>query len=132
MNCMDSVSMNFGMAPFEECIEYAKTHSGLGFEGKTLKEKQLEVLNSLYKGNDCIAVLPTGYGKSIIFQILPWFFQKKFNQPEPSVVIVVSPLNSLMQDQLLQLRRSNIKACSIDIVGEYVLITCTTVFDISI
>jgi replicative superfamily II helicase len=37
----------------------------------TLKEKQLEVLNHLTKGKDTLAVLPTGYGKTLIFAIYP-------------------------------------------------------------
>ena len=37
----------------------------------TLKEKQAEVLQSLLGHNDTLAVLPTGYGKSLIFALYP-------------------------------------------------------------
>jgi superfamily II DNA helicase RecQ len=38
-----------------------------------LKEQQLGTLQQVYEGKDCISVLPTGYGKSIIYQMIPWF-----------------------------------------------------------
>ena len=47
-----------------------KSLDKLNFAHK-LKEKQIETFESLYKGEDCISVLPTGYGKSILFQALP-------------------------------------------------------------
>ena len=50
---------------FEEDLQYAKEQFGVTF---TLKQKQLEALESIYNGNDTVAVLPTGYGKSIVFQ----------------------------------------------------------------
>ena len=36
------------------------------------KPKQMQCFDALIHGNDLIAVLPTGYGKSLIFQLLPW------------------------------------------------------------
>ncbi|XP_052071379.1 uncharacterized protein LOC127709745 [Mytilus californianus] len=106
------------MASFEDCINFCKIESGL-FSSLDiiLKEKQLETLKALYFNKDCISVLPTGYGKSLIFQILPWFFQKKLNRLQPMTVLVASPLNSLMQDQVLSLRKKGIKACSLNISG---------------
>ena len=109
------------MASFEECLNFAKLNSGLfPSEDIVLKEKQLETLRSLYMKTDCIAVLPTGYGKSLIFHILPWFFQTKMDRDQPMVVIVASPLNSLMQDQIVGLRKNGIKACSVNIAGGHI------------
>jgi len=71
----------------------------MGFVHK-LKEKQLETLHSLYEGKDTIAVLPTGYGKSVIFQLLPHFLQKVHGLSDPMIVLVVAPLNSIMQEQV--------------------------------
>ena len=36
--------------------------------------QQLEVLSAAFDGKDTIAVLPTGFGKSLIFQMLPFSF----------------------------------------------------------
>ena len=49
------------------------------------KQKQLEALSSVVqKKNDTICLLPTGFGKSLIYQLLPFMFD--FYQPEESNV----------------------------------------------
>ena len=53
---------------------------------------QIPVLQSIFSGRDTLAVLPTGGGKSICFQIPALVL--------PGLTIVVSPLISLMQDQV--------------------------------
>jgi len=60
-----------------------------GFD--TLKDKQIEVINEILKGNDVIGLLPTGYGKSLCY-ILPPLITKK-------TIFIISPLISLMDDQ---------------------------------
>ena len=60
------------MAKFSEaevesaCVVVA---SSLGYP--TLREQQLRVLLSYIRGNDVFAVLPTGYGKSLCYAVLP-------------------------------------------------------------
>ena len=44
----------------------------LGYE--VLKEKQIEAVSSFIEGNDVFVSLPTGYGKSLIYAILPFLF----------------------------------------------------------
>jgi bloom syndrome protein len=44
--------------------------------GFNLKEKQLEAVLSFLNGKDVFVSLPTGYGKSIIYAILPLVFDK--------------------------------------------------------
>ena len=88
------------MASFEDCVAHATNSLGLEF---SLKDKQLEALRSLFIGHDCVSVMPTGYCKSIIFQCLPWLFQRKRGLPHPLIAIIVSPLTSLMQDQMMTL-----------------------------
>ena len=46
----------------------------LGF--KELKEKQKEAVMAFVQGHDTFVALPTGYGKSIIYAILPLVFDK--------------------------------------------------------
>ena len=55
------------MADLKEAVR--KTLLFLDFKGKAivLKAEQEKALYSLLKGNDVLAVLPTGFGKSIIF-----------------------------------------------------------------
>ena len=59
-------------------------------------------MEALLAGRDCLAVLPTGAGKSLCYQ-LPALVRQ-------GVVVVVSPLVALMQDQVSQLRRRGIAA----------------------
>ena len=56
------------------------------------RRAQIPVLESIFEGRDTLAVLPTGGGKSICFQIPAVILQ--------GLSIVVSPLISLMQDQV--------------------------------
>ena len=69
-----------------------------------LKARQEEVLTNLYDGRDVFAWLPTGYGKSLCYQLLPFlldFKQKRTCSPrvKRGVVIVISSLVLLMVDQ---------------------------------
>lgn len=63
---------------------------------------QAEVVNSLLSGHDVLAIMPTGAGKSICFQVPALMM--------PHGVVVVSPLISLMKDQVESLIRQGIAA----------------------
>ena len=71
------------------------------------KPKQIQVFKSISDHFDVIAVLPTGYRKSCLFQRLSGFLQQSNDQGK---VIVLSPLNSVIIDQLSTLNELNIKA----------------------
>ena len=82
------------------CIAAAK----LGFAD--LKSHQLEVILAFITGNDVFAVLPTGYGKSLCYACLPIIFDHLLGIPQgdpQSIVIVVSPLTAIIEDQVLQM-----------------------------
>ncbi len=66
---------------------------------------QEDVIHSVINGNDTLALLPTGGGKSICFQV-PTMVQE-------GICIVVSPLIALMQDQVENLKQKGIKAICI-------------------
>ncbi|MGG0655566.1 RecQ family ATP-dependent DNA helicase [Rummeliibacillus pycnus] len=63
----------------------------------TFRPGQKEVIEAVIQGKDVIALLPTGMGKSLCYQ-LPGYI---LNGP----VLIISPLLSLMQDQVEQLKR---------------------------
>lgn len=56
--------------------------------------------------------LPTGFGKSVIYQSLPMVFDEYSGQ-QGHIVIVISPLLSLMEDQVKSLRNLGIKTISV-------------------
>ncbi len=63
---------------------------------------QEDIVKSVLQGNDTLALLPTGGGKSVCFQV-PALCRE-------GVCVVVSPLIALMKDQVLNLRKRNIEA----------------------
>ena len=71
----------------------------------SFRTPQAAIIEAVLAKNDCIALLPTGGGKSICFQI-PALASN-------GVCIVISPLIALMQDQISALKKKGIKATSI-------------------
>ena len=74
-----------------------------------IKEKQSEAIKSIYEGKDVFAWLPTGYGKSLRYQLLLFIFDFQLGRTraiatERSVALVISPLVSLMVDQVCSLQ----------------------------
>ena len=66
-----------------------------------------------FDGEDVFLWLPTGFGKSLCYQLLPYLFDYKFGRVtagSPSLVVVVCPLISLMVDQVRKLRHRGVKA----------------------
>jgi ATP-dependent DNA helicase RecQ len=66
---------------------------------------QEEIINSVLEGNDTLALLPTGGGKSICFQV-PALMKE-------GICLVISPLVALMKDQVKNLEKINIKAIAL-------------------
>ena len=63
----------------------------------TLKAEQYEALEAIISGRDVIAILPTGFGKSLIFQL---FCDVKLASNPNTCILVVAPLKSIMEDQI--------------------------------
>ena len=71
----------------------------------TFREPQEAIIQSVLDGKDTLALMPTGGGKSICFQV-PALMQD-------GICVVVSPLIALMKDQVFQLKKRGIKAAAI-------------------
>ena len=85
------------MKPVEILQKYWK-HEGF-------RLPQEEIINSVLEGNDTLALLPTGGGKSICFQV-PALMKE-------GICLVISPLIALMKDQVKNLEKINIKAIAL-------------------
>jgi len=74
----------------------------LYFGYNDFRPNQREIVMACLDGKDVLAILPTGAGKSICYQ-LPAMLM-------PGLVVVISPLISLMQDQVASLTKNNLSA----------------------
>lgn len=63
-----------------------------------LKPKQLEAVTKFCQGRDVFASLPTSYGKTLIYALLPSIFNS-IRGRNSSIVVVLSPLVALMVEQ---------------------------------
>ena len=68
----------------------------------SFRPQQQEIIRSVLDGKDTLALLPTGGGKSLCFQVPA--------MAQPGLCLVISPLIALMKDQTDNLRRKNITA----------------------
>ena len=114
--------MSSQLMDFLRCLHVAVTTSL--YCDVILRPKQVISLESLFLGRDVVAVLPTGYGKSLIFQLLPMLlFTKecihrgiatqgidKESESFSAVCIIVTPLYSLTHDQIRRLSLAGFRA----------------------
>ena len=85
-------------------ILHAKLKENFGFE--KFRPNQEDIINCILAGNDTLAIMPTGGGKSICFQLPALVLS--------GVTIVISPLIALMKDQVDSLKSNGIQACFIN------------------
>jgi len=78
----------------------------LSYWGHTaFRASQEEIINSLLEGKDTLAILPTGGGKSVCFQVPAMILE--------GCCLVISPLIALMEDQVQRLQEMDIPAMAI-------------------
>ena len=86
-------------------------------EIESLTEHQREALLAVINRKDVFAILPTGHGKSIIFQLLPdvckYLCLSGYSYPHHAIILVVCPLKSLVDSHLRELRNRGISAASL-------------------
>lgn len=86
MNAVDILKRYFGYAAF--------------------RTGQEDIIRSILSGRDSLAIMPTGAGKSICYQVPALLL--------PGITLVISPLISLMQDQVKSLNEAGIHAAFIN------------------
>ena len=82
-----------------------------------LKHEQKLCLETVAQKRDVFGILPTGFGKSLIFQLLPRLL-KDLWKLERACVLVVTPLVSIMKDQVEELTGLGLRAFAIGLGDE--------------
>ena len=72
----------------------------------SFREGQENIIHTILEGRDALAIMPTGAGKSICYQVPALML--------PGITVVISPLISLMQDQVKALNAAGIRAAYIN------------------
>lgn len=93
--------INSGTPPVSP-LQILKTYFGYDF----FREGQGEIIDTILSGRDALAIMPTGAGKSLCYQVPALLL--------PGITLVVSPLISLMQDQVKSLNEAGIHAAYIN------------------
>ena len=100
-----------------------------------LKDCQLECLNVFSKKRDLVAILPTGFGKSIVYQMTPYIAHGQKMLPFDQInctTLIITPLNSIMKDQVFDLCKRGIKACAIDFRAQNALTYVPSMADLNL
>lgn len=95
-----------------------------GFAGVTkLNEHQSDALFHLIQRQDVFAILPTGFGKSLVFQLLPALCRELHNMgyvnyPTSAIVLVICPLVALIESQMNELEMRGISCACLSSVKD--------------
>ena len=89
-------------------LEALQTYFGYN----SFRPMQAEIIESVLAGNDTLALLPTGGGKSLCFQV-PTLVMAAGDSEGEGLCLVITPLIALMKDQVANLRNRGILATAI-------------------
>lgn len=85
---------------FEQAVSSSFHKLGL----VSLKKEQRQAVEAIVmKGRDVLLVLPTGCGKSVIYQVLLGIFVFMAGNVDKAIILVVLPLNVLLRNQISKL-----------------------------
>ena len=98
---------------FREVLEDCWQEMGVNYQATKHQEQAL--FNVIVEKKDTFVILPTGSGKSLIFQLIPDLVKRKTPIPAKPVVILVCPLVSLMKSHQQELSKLGVSSC---ILGE--------------
>ena len=97
------------MSTIEDGISKALSYLNIQGEGRILLKKEQETATKkLLSGNDVLAVLPTGFGKSLIYTIFA--LARGEIMSTNTCAIIVSPLKSIIDDQIAEMKSLNGKS----------------------
>jgi ATP-dependent DNA helicase RecQ len=85
-----------------ELVDIGRQRMGI----KTLRPGQAEALEHILAGRDVLAVMPTGSGKSLLYQLPSLVL--------PGLTVVVSPLIALIKDQIDKMKALGVAVCRVD------------------
>ena len=77
-----------------------------------LKEEQRKGIKHLFDKKDLVAVVPTGFGKSLIFQLLV-LITRSAHSGNFTGLLVISPLVSIIRDQITEIQSLNLSGCNL-------------------
>ena len=108
----------------------------------SLRPGQQELIDEILRGKDVLGIMPTGAGKSLCYQLPALMMGEKYSReetlqrqidesnvpcvPPPGITIVISPLISLMSDQVKALNQAGVHAAYINSTGEVYIDLCST------
>ena len=100
-------------ATINAAIDYSLRESNWG--DVLLKSEQRQALAMILEGKNSVVVLPTGYGKSMIYMLLPladWYIRRAAGlvteELYTCVVLAIEPLTSLAADQVKRAESMNL------------------------
>lgn len=102
----ETSQQNADIQKLKEIIRQAAI--SLGYQ--QLKKEQEESVLQLVSGKDVFVSLPTGFGKSLCYILLPCVFDLYRQDGKKSIVLVVSPLIALMKDQVASITAMGMSA----------------------
>ena len=104
----------FSLNQFFNAINHALRVTS--YDSLFLRLKQYQILGSILLKRDTIGILPSGYGKSVILHLIPFVADYLCktngteNKKDGNIVLIVTPLNAIIKDQIWNLTKHGIEA----------------------